>query len=184
MATAALPRGPSRRTAVRSAALATARAVRSQLIAGRASQPGRVAPVTRVRRGAPEIYFSKPIDNSRLVKVADRERNREMALFTAAVCALFVLVMVYAWQHFAAIEYGYRIEEVKGQRDSYAELNRALRLEQASLRSPERIDVLARRLGLDSPQAGQWVRLEPARGEAGAPVVASASSVSVVSPQR
>jgi len=178
MATAALPRGASPRTAVGSAARASARAVRPQLIGGR----GR--PVTPVRRGAPEIYFSKPIDNSRLVKVADRDRNREMALFTGAVCALFLLVMVYAWQHFAAIEYGYQIEALKAQRDSYVELNRALRLEQASLRSPERIDILARRLGLDSPQAGQLVRVEPASGDAGAPVVASVSTVSVVSPPR
>jgi cell division protein FtsL len=161
---------------------ASARAVRSQLIGGRGQPAPR--PVTPVRRGAPEIYFSKPIDNSRLVKVADRDRNREMALFTGAVCALFLLVMVYAWQHFAAIEYGYQIEALKAQRDSYVELNRALRLEQASLRSPERIDILARRLGLDSPQAGQLVRVEPASGDAGAPVVASVSTVSVVSPPR
>jgi len=69
---------------------------------------------------------------------------------------------VYAWQHFSAIEYGYRIEAMKSQRDSLTELNRALRLEDASLRSPERIDALARQMGLVSPQAGQVQRLEPA----------------------
>ena len=113
------------------------------------------------RGGAPEIYFSKPIDNSRLVAVADQRRNREMAQFFAAVCVLFLLVMVYAWQHFSAIEYGYRIEAMKTQRDSLGELNRALRVEDASLRSPERIDALARQMGLVSPQAGQVQRLEP-----------------------
>jgi len=70
--------------------------------------------------------------------------------------------MVYAWQHFSAIEYGYRIEAMKTQRDSLSELNRALRVEDASLRSPERIDALARQMGLVSPQAGQVQRLEPA----------------------
>ena len=114
------------------------------------------------RGGAPEIYFSKPIDNSRLVAVADQRRNREMAQFFAAVCALFLMVMVYAWQHFSAIEYGYRIEAMKSQCDSLGELNRALRLEDASLRSPERIDALARQMGLVSPEAGQVQRLEPA----------------------
>ena len=113
------------------------------------------------RGGAPEIYFFKPIDNSRLVAVADHRRNREMAQFFAAVCVLFLMVMVYAWQHFSAIEYGYRIEAMKSQRDSITELNRALRLEDASLRSPERIDALARQMGLVSPQAGQVQRLEP-----------------------
>ena len=114
------------------------------------------------RGGTPEIYFSKPIDNSRVVVVADHRRNREMAQFFAAVCVLFLLVMVYAWQHFSAIEYGYRVEAMKTQRDSLSELNRALRVEDASLRSPERIDALARQMGLVSPQAGQVQRLEPA----------------------
>jgi cell division protein FtsL len=114
------------------------------------------------RGGTPEIYFFKPIDNSRVVAVADHRRNREMAQFFAAVCVLFLLVMVYAWQHFSAIEYGYRIEAMKTQRDSLSELNRALRVEDASLRSPERIDALARQMGLVSPQAGQVQRLEPA----------------------
>jgi cell division protein FtsL len=35
------------------------------------------------------------------------------------------------------------------------EMNRALHLEEASLRDPERIDVMARKLGLQSPQPGQ-----------------------------
>ena len=34
-------------------------------------------------------------------------------------------------------------------------MNRALRLEEASLKDPERIDAIARRMGLQSPQAGQ-----------------------------
>ena len=37
--------------------------------------------------GTPEIYFSKAIDNSRLVKVEDPRRNREMKQFgTALAC--------------------------------------------------------------------------------------------------
>jgi cell division protein FtsL len=126
------------------------------------------------RGGAPEIYFFKPIDNSRLVAVVDTRRNREMAQFFAAACMLFLLVMVYAWQHFSAIEYGYRIEAMKAQRDSLAELNRTLQLEDASLRSPERIDALARQMGLVSPQAGQVQRLEPAL-DSGAPELARAT---------
>ena len=37
--------------------------------------------------GTPEIYFAKAIDNSRLVKVEDPGRNREMKQFgTALAC--------------------------------------------------------------------------------------------------
>jgi len=108
----------------------------------------------------PEVYFSKQIDNSRLVKVDDPKRKREMRMFSATLCMLFALVMMYAWQHFSAIEYGYKIEDLKGQRDTIAESNRLLRLDVAQLRDPERIDAMARQMGLQSPNAGQVMRME------------------------
>src|ERR1700693_2750258 len=129
--------------------------------------------------GTPEIYFSKAIDNSRLVKVEDPRRNREMKQFGTALACLFLLVMTYAWQHFKAIEYGYQIESLKIQCDSMAEMNRELRLEDASLRDPERIDLMARKLGLQSPQAGQVMRLDVS-ADGGAPVMASVTPISVI----
>jgi len=130
--------------------------------------------------GTPEIYFRKTIDNSRLVKVEDPRRAREMKQFAFALCCLFLLVMGYALQHFRAIEYGYKIETLRAQRDGLTEMNRALRLEEASLRDPERIDVMARKLGMQSPQPGQVVRMD-ADTDAAAQVMASVTPVSVVS---
>jgi cell division protein FtsL len=132
--------------------------------------------------GTPEVYFSKSIDNSRVVRVADPKRTREMAIFLAAVCCLFVLVMTYAWQHFSAIEYGYRIEALQAQKSGLVEINRALRLEDASLRDPGRIDQLARQMGLQTPTAGQVIMLDTALPDPSAPQMASVSTpVSVVS---
>lgn len=130
--------------------------------------------------GTPEIYFAKSIDNSRMVKVEDPRRGREMRQFVTALACLFLLVMTYAWQHFKAIEYGYRIESAKIERDGIAEMNHALRLEDASLRDPGRIDAMARRLGLQSPQAGQVMNLDTS-GDSGGPVMASAVPMSVIS---
>jgi len=130
--------------------------------------------------GTPEVYFAKAIDNSRLVKVADPRRRREMAMFAGALVLLFAVVMVYAWQHFSAIQYGYEIEEQKVQRDALLEQNRALRLEEASLRDPERIDTLAREMGLNTPQAGQVVRLDAGSADPSVPMMAQAAPVSVV----
>jgi cell division protein FtsL len=144
-----------------------------------------VAPAPGVRRahsaslGTPEIYFAKSIDNSRLVKITDLQRSRENKQFALATVCLFVLVMFYAWQHFSAIEYGYKIEAQKHQREELVEANRALRLEEASLRDPERIDVLARQMGLESPRAGQVVRLENTSESAG-PVMARVTDVAVI----
>jgi cell division protein FtsL len=122
--------------------------------------------------GTPEIYFRKSIDNSRLVKVEDPRRAREMKQFGFALCCLFLLVMGYALQHFRAIEYGYRIESLRSERNGLTEMNRALRLEEASLRDPERIDVMARKLGMQSPQPGQVLRMD-ADADVAAPVMAS-----------
>ena len=148
------------------------------------------AAVRRQSRGTtPEIYFAKRIDNSRLVKVSDPKHNREMAMFSGATLLLFLLVMVYAWQHFSAIECGYRVEQLRAERSSLAEMNRALRLEEASLRDPQRIDLLARRMGLVAPQAGQVVRLDSGSDsvDPGAPVMARVSdsvrNLAVASPQ-
>lgn len=131
--------------------------------------------------GTPEIYFSKPIDNSRLVKVEDPQHSQEMKQFGVALACLFLLVMTYTWQHFKAIEYGYKVESLKAQRDQLLELNRALRLEDASLRSPDRIDRIARDLGMQPLQAGQILRMDSALPETSTPVIASMTAVSVIS---
>src|SRR5579872_6420301 len=130
--------------------------------------------------GTPEIYFSKAIDNSRLIKVEDPRRNREMKQFGTALACLFLLVFTYAWQHFKAIEYGYQIESAKRELTNLTEMNHALRLEDASLRDPERIDVLARRMGLVPPEPGQVIHLDGAGAEAQTPVMASAVPVAVI----
>ena len=130
--------------------------------------------------GTPEIYFRKTIDNSRLVKLEDPRRAREMKQFGIALCILFALVMGYALQHFRAIEFGYQIEAIRSQRDGLLEMNRALRLEEASLRDPERIDVMARKLGLQSPQPGQVMHLD-VDADTGTPVMASVTPISVIS---
>lgn len=129
----------------------------------------------------PEIFFAKQIDNSRLVKVADKKRNREMGQFAVALALFFLLVMGYAWQHFSSIESGYKIEAKRTQRDSLVELNRTLRLQEARLRDPGRIDVLARRMGLVTPDAGQVQRLEPGSTDFDGAILARAAELTVVS---
>jgi cell division protein FtsL len=125
------------------------------------------------RRGArtPEFYFPKHFDNSRLVKAADPVRVREMRLFSAAVAVLFSLVMIYGLQHFYAIEGGYRVESEKQALDQLREENRQLRLAEAQLTQPDRVDSMARQLGLAEPQPGQVIHPN-GRQDAGTPSVA------------
>ena len=112
----------------------------------------------KARRGpALEVFFAKHLDNSRIVKANDPERQREMRSFTMVMSVLFLLVMVYVWQHFAAIEVGYHVETQKVQVEQLREQNRELRLTEAQLTDPGRIDQMARKMGLDAPLPGQMV---------------------------
>jgi len=125
----------------------------------------------RRRARTPEIYFAKHFDNSRLVKAADPVLAREMRVFSAAVAVLFSLIMVYGLQHFYAIESGYRVESEKQTVEQLREQNRQLRLSEAELTQPSRIDQAARQLGLAAPQPGQVV-YPNARPDFSAPVLA------------
>jgi hypothetical protein len=114
-------------------------------------------PARRRRMRTPEFHFAKHFDNSRLVKAPDPVRARQMRVFCAAVAVLFSLVMVYGLQHFYAIESSYRVESEKQALEQLREANRQLKLTEAELTQPGRIDGLAHQLGLVSPQPGQVV---------------------------
>jgi cell division protein FtsL len=125
------------------------------------------------RRGVrtPEIMFTKHFDNTRLVKASDPVRVRQMRIFSATVAVLFSLVMVYGLQHFSAIEGSYRVESEKQQLDQLREENRQLRLSEAQLSQPARIDGLAHQMGLAAPDPGQVVHAT-AHADNNAPVYA------------
>ena len=128
----------------------------------------------RVRRRSmrtPECPFTKHIDNSRLVKAPDPVREREMRVFSVVAAIFLGLVLVYGLQHFYAIESGYRVESEKQQLDQLREENRQLKLSEAQLTQPGRIDSMAREMGLAEPQPDQIVR-ESTRPESSAPSLA------------
>ena len=121
---------------------------------------GRRLPQCVVRADA----FSLPqkIDNSRLVKVADPRERRAQHRLVLVSLLLSAAILASAYQRFAIIRSGYRLEELKGQREQLLEANRQLHLEEASLRNPERVDAIARaQLGFATPTPSQMRPLEP-----------------------
>jgi cell division protein FtsL len=63
---------------------------------------------------------------------------------TAAVCVFLVGVLLFwAWQQFELLRHGYRLEQMQRDRAAETEINRHLRLEIDTLRSPARIERLA-----------------------------------------
>jgi cell division protein FtsL len=108
----------------------------------------------------------KHIDNSRLAREVDPERRRECLGLLGLGVLVFSFVLILAWQHFECVRYGYEIEQCKAEQAALEEQNHRLRLEQAALADPERIDTLARtRLGMVTPNPQQLIRVggpEPA----------------------
>ncbi len=144
---------------------------------------GLFAAQQRARRGpTPEVFFTKHLDNSRIVKADDPQRTREMRSFSLVTAVLFLLVMVYVWQHFSSIELGYRVEAQKQQLEVMREQNHQLRLSEAQLTDPGRIDHIARQLGLGAPQPGQIVGAENV-SDPNAPALAQVSSPAIPTAQ-
>jgi len=128
----------------------------------------------------PEIYFVKQIDNSRLRREVDREKRRECFSLLGLGILVFFSCMLFAWQHFQCLRYGYQIEELKKQRTTLQECNHRLQLEEAALANPQRIDTLARtELGLASPEPRQVIPvggLEPSPAESPAELARNSSA--------
>jgi cell division protein FtsL len=84
----------------------------------------------------------------------------------AVGAALAGCLLIYAWQHFECIQVRYQIEQLQTQRTQVNELNQQLHLEVATLRSPMRVDSIARtQLGLTVPAPGQMAPVDgPADG--------------------
>jgi cell division protein FtsL len=102
--------------------------------------------------------WEKRIDNSRLIRQRDPGYAREGAALLGGALFCLVVVLLCAWQHFEYLQAGYQLEEMRSRHAQVQEWNRTLRLEQAALLDPMRIDMLARsRLGLGAPAADRVV---------------------------
>ncbi len=130
----------------------------------------------RRRSPADEYYLPKQIDNSRLVRSADPRERREQARLVAVSLVLAFAVLATAYQRFSLIRAGYKMEALKIEREQLQEANRTLRLEEAALRDPQRVDALARNLGLGLPAAGQVVHLQDGATEPEQAVMARAGT--------
>ena len=103
-----------------------------------------------------QYHTVKQIDNSRLVRQAHPEQLRDFWRRLAVGAAIAAFLLVYAWQHFECIQIRYQIEQLDSERAQATELNQQLHLEVATLRSPMRVDAIARnQLGLTATVPGQ-----------------------------
>ena len=127
-------------------------------------RPKRIRKLTAQRVGGraslPDVFYVKPIDNSRLRREVDRGTRRECYCLLGLGILVFLFGLLFTWQSFVFVRDGYQVEAIRAEREALEEWNRQLRLEHASLADPQRIDVKARKeLGLALPHPQQVIRL-------------------------
>lgn len=108
-----------------------------------------------------EYAIKKDVRNNPIVREVDKHRLREQWR-SVAIGVLFVGVLLFSgWQRVELLQHGYRLERMQTQRGQEREVNRHLRLEIETLRSPQRIESLATsRLHLVAPATGAATIIE------------------------
>lgn len=108
-----------------------------------------------------EYAIKKDVRNNPIVREVDEARQRQLWR-TAWIAAVLVAVVLFsAWQHFELVRYGYVIQRLQRERTAEEEVNRHLRLEIETLRSPKRIESIAtKQLHLIAPAQEQAIVIE------------------------
>jgi cell division protein FtsL len=108
-----------------------------------------------------EYAIKKDVRNNPIVREVDRERHREMWRSTLIGVFLVLVLLFSAWQHFELIRHGYRLEQMQRERANEEAINRHLRLEIETLKSPARIERMATgRLRMVAPAADEAIVIE------------------------
>jgi cell division protein FtsL len=108
-----------------------------------------------------EYAIKKDVRNNPIVREVDEARQRQLWR-SVGIGALLVLVLLFsAWQHFELVRHGYLMERLQQERAAEEEVNRHLKLEIETLRSPSRIERIAtKELRLTEPKADQAIVIE------------------------
>lgn len=108
-----------------------------------------------------EYAVRKDVRNNPIVREVDTERQVEMWKTLGLATLIVVAVMFWTWQHFELLRHGYRLEELQRAQSEEESTGRLLRLQIETLRSPKRIEALARgKLNLVTPTREDAIVIE------------------------
>lgn len=108
----------------------------------------------------PDVYYDRDIDNSHLVAQPDPEQGGKCRRLMSVCAILFAVLFSIGMIHFKCVHYGYEIAQLQAERAKLDEANQKLRLDQALLSNPQRIDQLARQdLALAPAQPQQVIHI-------------------------
>jgi cell division protein FtsL len=107
-----------------------------------------------------EYAIKKDVRNNPIVREVDEARQRQIWR-SLWVGGLLVAVLLFsAWQNLELVQHGYQLQRLQQQHADEIEINRRLTLELETLRSPERIEDLAKKLNLITPPPDRAVVIE------------------------
>jgi cell division protein FtsL len=108
-----------------------------------------------------EYAIKKDVRNNPIVRELDEARQQQLWRSTAIGAVLVGVLLFSAWQHFQLVRHGYEMERLQQEHAAEIEVNRHLRLEMETLRSPRRIEEIAtRKLHLVAPAPDQAIVIE------------------------
>jgi cell division protein FtsL len=108
-----------------------------------------------------EYAIKKDVRNNPIVREVDERRVQEQWR-SVVVGVVFVGVLLFSgWQRVELLQHGYRLEQMQKDRGDEEAINRHLRLEIETLKSPQRIERLATsNLHLVTPDTGAAVVIQ------------------------
>jgi cell division protein FtsL len=108
-----------------------------------------------------EYAIKKDVRNNLIVREVDDERQRQVWRSLGIGGFLVIVILFSAWQHFELLQHGYKIQAMQQQRAAQEAINRHLRLEIETLRSPARIERIAtKELHMVSPSHDQAIVIQ------------------------
>lgn len=105
------------------------------------------------------FFYTKRVDNSRLVREPDQRAKAECWSTIGAVCALAAVLITSFVPSVAGITAGYQIEALKQEGQRLLNERRGLEVEQARMLGPDRLEQLAKDRNMVSPKPDQIVNL-------------------------
>lgn len=106
-------------------------------------------------------FFSKKINNMRLVRQADPRETRRAVHVAATFCIVLAFVVALMAPKGLGMAAGYEFETLKVQHSKLLEERATLELEEARLLNPQRMAELAKTLQLEDPTPAQVTTLNP-----------------------
>ena len=107
-----------------------------------------------------EYAIKKDVRNNPIVREVDGERQRQLWK-SLGIGAVLVLVLLFSvWQNFQLVQHGYELQKLRDQQAAELVVNRHLKLEVETLRSPERIEQRAKEMNLVTPPRDQAIVIE------------------------